>query len=188
MTSLVLAGSIKVAFLPDDLVAEISFESANDVEFLIGDAPGADLSLQHLLKRLGCQRVSVFFTGERVRNNVNNWPTKKIETGLKSKSSAVHAFKDRAMTNLADRGLMLWDGVSAGTLANIIDLVKLGKACTLYLADTGERLELMSESDLESVAEMSPAAFATASKRLRTYYSRKNKIEAASDRDSDTLF
>ena len=64
-----------------------------------------------------------------IRNNLGNWQVEKVESGLKSKSSAVHAFKDRKMSQIADVGLMIWDCKSAGTLSNVIDLLEQGKNC-----------------------------------------------------------
>jgi ssDNA-specific exonuclease RecJ len=121
-----------------------------------------------------------------VRHNFGNWETEKIDSGLKTKSHAMHAAKDRTMTALADTGLMIWDTLSAGTLSNLIDLLNQGKPCQIYVAGEDSNLYyLNTEKDLDRWAERYPEVFEEAEKRLKTFAKRASKNE---DTEGQTLF
>jgi hypothetical protein len=68
------------------------------------------------------------------RNNVANWPTKRVEASGNRKDFAYYAAKDLAMAEDAKCGVMLWDGKSKGTLNNVQQLLSRGKKVLVYLA------------------------------------------------------
>jgi hypothetical protein len=45
-----------------------------------------------------------------------------------------HTAKDLAMAESADCGFMLWDGLSKGTLNNILNLLERGKKSVVYFS------------------------------------------------------
>jgi len=183
----VIGGSRHLSVIPEEVGLKIQDLMNSNAEFLVGDAPGSDWAFQMYLKKVGYKIVSVFTSAEDIRHNVGNWPYTKIESGLKSKSSAVHAFKDRHMTKFAELGIMIWDGESAGTLSNIIDLINQGKECYLYFGPQQEFYMIDSQSSLNRSLVDYPEVFEEAHKRLDTFKSREKK-RAAESNLADTLF
>jgi hypothetical protein len=172
---IVLGGSRFIGIVPSNVVELLDNWNRKGFEFLVGDAPGADLAFQKVLKSIGCTKVTVFSSAGFIRNNYGNWPSEKINSGLKSKSNAVHAFKDRHMTLTADFGLMLWDGKSAGTLSNVIDLVSTGKECKVWMETDSELYNFDNQSSLDSWLDLYPEVKAEAHKRLKIFSRRQSK-------------
>jgi hypothetical protein len=169
----VLAGSRKLAFLPNQVKSTLEELLEIESEFLVGDAPGIDTTFQSFLANRKYKFVKVYSSANYVRNNVGRWESELIETTLKSITSSRHAFKDREMCLKADIGIFVWDQESAGTLSNAIDLLEQGKTCWMYnvLDDEFVRFESIQEfnewlSPFQEVAE-------EARQRLRRYRNRK---------------
>jgi len=180
---LVLGGSRHLEKIPQELVDFLQERNQAGDEFLVGDAQGSDTSFQQVLKRMGVRSVTVFTSAGYVRNNLGMWPSEEIDSGLQSKSNAVHAIKDRYMTSLADSGLMLWDCKSAGTLSNIIDLVESGKNCKIWVAQDSELCSFDNKPSLEKWLALYPEVATEAIKRLSTFRRREAKRKAASQPD-----
>lgn len=175
MIKVVLGGSRKLGFMPEEVAARIEDYINLGAEFLVGDAPGIDTVFQAILNSNGYRNVTVLSSAEFIRNNVGNWDTKYIDSGLKSKSHARHAAKDRFMTSEAEAGIMIWDKESAGTLANVIDLVNSGKPCLLFIAGDNELINLETPSTLEVVLSDYQDVKEEAEQRLNAYERRQNK-------------
>lgn len=171
----VLGGSRKLAFMPEEVLLRLEKYMDKDAEFLVGDAPGIDTTFQEILKRNGYKKVTVLSSNDHVRNNLGNWVTRLIDSGLKSKSAARHTAKDRIMTAEAELGLMIWDKESAGTLANVIDLVNSGKSCLMYIAGDNELIEIENQSTLESLLAKYQEVGTEAKGRLNAYDRRTKK-------------
>ena len=180
---LVLGGSRHIEKIPQELVQILEERCESGDEFLVGDAPGSDTAFQQILEKIGATFVKVFSSAGYVRNNVGNWPTEEIDSGLQSKSNAVHAFKDRYMTGIADSGLMLWDCKSAGTLSNVIDLVESGKDCQIWVAQDSELYKFDNQSSLEEWLTLYPEVEAEARKRLSTFRRREIKRNTTNQPD-----
>jgi hypothetical protein len=172
---IVLGGSRFLEKIPQNLVDLIEEWNDSGSEFLVGDAPGADSAFQKFLKKIGSKAVTVYSSAGYVRNNHGNWESKEIESGLQSKSNAIHAFKDRFMTSIADAGLMLWDCESAGTLSNVIDLVECGKTCRIWVASEAELYNFDNLTSLEKWLGQYPDVTKEARKRLNTFRRRSVK-------------
>jgi hypothetical protein len=69
----------------------------------------------------------------------------------KERNFAFYAAKDKAMSEEADCGFMLWDGVSNGTLNNVLNLVERGKKVALYFSPKKEFLTIQSLDDIQSL-------------------------------------
>jgi hypothetical protein len=106
------------------------------MHIVIGDANGADRAMQRQLAEWHYPAVEVFFVGPAPRNNVGQWPTRHIPTPARAKGFDYYSVKDVAMAREAECGLMLWDGESRGTLANVDNLVRDSKPVALYVAPT----------------------------------------------------
>src|SRR5271170_2059874 len=79
------------------------------------------------------------------RNNVGGWRVRKISaTGTRRGSLDFYTEKDRAMTDAATVGLMVWDGKSAGTLLNALRLLNQRKNVVVYVAPAKQFRELKS--------------------------------------------
>ncbi len=172
---IVLGGSRFLDRIPENLVEKLIEWKDAHFEFLVGDAPGADSAFQKSLKRIGSTKVTVYSSAGYIRNNFGKWETKEVASGLLSKSNAVHAFKDRLMTSLADRGLMLWDCESAGTLSNVIDLVESGKSCQIWVSADSEIYNFDNQKSLDNWLKNYPDVAQEARKRLNTYRRREAK-------------
>jgi len=172
---IVLGGSRFIETIPRTLVDLLQEWVESGFNFLVGDAPGADLAFQKILQQLKAQSVIVHTSAGYVRNNYGNWISKEIDSGLKSKSNAIHAFKDRYMTLQADIGLMLWDCKSAGTLSNVIDLVEAGKSCKVWVAIDSKLYNFDNQASLQNWLYQYPEARDEALKRLTTFRRREIK-------------
>jgi hypothetical protein len=183
----VLGGSRHLEFMPPEVSQKLNDLISTGSEFLVGDAPGSDRAFQKYLLLNRYSAVKIFSSAEDIRNNLGNWPSEKIESGLKSKSSAVHAFKDRHMTKIADLGIMVWDGESAGTLSNVLDLLDAGKECYIYLGIEQEFFKVDNKNSLMKLLVKYPGALEEASKRLDTFRSREAKRNTPKE-ELQTLF
>ena len=172
---IVLGGSRKLAYMPQEVMSRLETYMAKNAEFLVGDAPGIDSKFQEILKKNGYKNVTVLSRADQVRNNLGNWVTRLIDSGLKSKSAARHTAKDRVMTSEAETGVMIWDKESAGTLANVIDLVQSGKSCLVYIAGDNELIEIDTQSTLEDLLNRHTEIGIEAKNRLNAYDKRLNK-------------
>jgi len=99
---IVLGGSRHLEFIPTEIADRLVEWIEDSSEFLVGDAPGTDRAFQLFLSSKKYPEVTVYTSADEIRNNLGGWAVEKVESGLKSKSSAVHAFKDRKMSERAD--------------------------------------------------------------------------------------
>ena len=172
---IVLGGSRHLEFVPNEIVERLLEWMESSSEFLVGDAPGSDRAFQIFLKSKKYHDVTVYTSADEIRNNLGNWKAEKVESGLKSKSNAVHAFKDRKMSQIADVGLMIWDCKSAGTLSNVIDLLQQGKNCFIWVAPDSDLYQFDNSASLDKWMAHYPAVRDEALKRLFTFYKREAK-------------
>ena len=117
----------------------------------------------------------VFTSVGQARANVGQWEERYIDSGLKSQSAAKHTVKDRIMVSKADEGLMVWDGSSPGTLANVIDLFEAEKPSRIWTPDDDLLWTVDSPSHLEGLRCRFPEAASEAQKLLATYRRRISK-------------
>ena len=100
----------------------------------VGDANGADKAAQRWFGDRAYSNVTVFHSCDEPRNNLGRWETRRIVPKSKKKDFYFHAAKDLAMAEQADYGFMLWDGVSKGTLNNILNLLERRKKVVVFLS------------------------------------------------------
>jgi len=132
-TKVFIAGSMNIKHLDPKVKERIDNIVAQDFEVLVGDADGADTSIQWHLFNLGRAKATVFCSGQRPRNNVGDWPTQPVETKHAEGSRAFFTAKDVRMAELADIGLMVWDTKSTGTLSNVIELLVRKKKSVVFV-------------------------------------------------------
>ena len=173
--TVVLGGSRNHNQLPDEVVERLQTWINEGVDFVVGDASGIDTVFQSVLKKYKDVQVRVFTSAPHVRSNLGDWPVVPVDSGLKSRGSAMHTAKDREMTRIADSGLLTWDGRSAGTLANVIDLADQGKDTYLYVAPERSLRHVENALGITELAHAYPEPFAEAQKRLRQFAKRNAK-------------
>jgi probable addiction module antidote protein len=132
MNTIFIGGSRHISRLPSEIMDRLKNVMANQHCVLVGDANGADKAVQKFFADATYGNVTVFYTGEKFRNNLGHWPTCHVEPPKDAKGFQFYAAKDREMAARADFGLMIWDGKSSGTLLNILRLAKAGKISVLY--------------------------------------------------------
>jgi hypothetical protein len=178
---IVLAGSRKLAFIPEEVITLLQDLIQDNHTFFIGDAPGIDTTFQQFMVEKGSVNVEIFSSAGYVRNNLGKWREHQIETTLKSKSNALHAFKDREMCKQADLGIMIWDQDSAGTLSNAIDLLSRDKTCFIYNAVDQEFVRFETSESLEEWLTKYPEVAQEAHSRLNRF---RNRMKIGSKLDS----
>lgn len=131
MTTVFVGGSRRVSRLSAEAKERLNNVVGSGFNVIVGDANGADKAVQKHLADSAYEKVTVFCSGGRCRNNLGNWPTRNIEAPISAKGFQFYAAKDREMAREADFGLMLWDGKSAGTVLNVLRLIGAGNKVVL---------------------------------------------------------
>ena len=133
MTTVFIAGSMNIKHLDAKVKDRIANIVASGFEVVVGDADGADTSIQRQLLDLGHQNTTVYCSGETPRNNVGAWPVHVVTTKHAPGTRAFFTAKDLAMAAAADVGLMVWDAKSTGTLSNVIELLARKKKSVVFV-------------------------------------------------------
>jgi hypothetical protein len=144
-----ISGSIKIKDVPKCAIEKINSIIDKNFQILIGDAKGVDSLIQKYLVKKSFQNVVVYFAGDSIRNNLGNWPTKQIIGNNKEKGRDLYTLKDIEMAVDADYGLMIWDGESKGTLANIKQMKNRNKRFFVIMKEI-----LVLDKNVESIIEM----------------------------------
>jgi hypothetical protein len=107
--SIFISGSRSIAELSPPIRARIDNIVNKGFSILIGDASGADRTVQQYLANKGYPSVTVFCTGA-CRNNIGWWETKVSYAKAGQTGFEFYKLKDEVMARKADYGFMLWDG------------------------------------------------------------------------------
>ena len=143
-----VAGSRALSRLNPQITERLDNIMRQNFSVLIGDANGADKAVQHYLAKVGYRNVVVYCM-EVCRNNLGHWPVRPHATdpGVK-RDRFYYGIKDSAMVKDATCGFMLWDGVSKGTLTNVIGLLNADKNALLYISAEKEFFNICNVRDL----------------------------------------
>jgi len=182
----VLGGSRQIVNLPSEVKVLLDEKVSLNELFYIGDAPGSDTSFQSFFANKQYKNIRIFSSAGYIRNNVGNWDWELIDSGLKSKSNSVHAFKDRHMCKFSNSGIMIWDCQSAGTLSNAIDLVRQGKNCYIWVAPDSDLYQFDNQKSLEKWMKSYQDVRDEALKRLAKFD--KREIKRKSTNSQPKLF
>jgi hypothetical protein len=134
MTSVFIGGSRNITRLPSPVAQRLDNIIAQEMTILVGDANGADKCVQRYLADKKYEKVVVYCIEGACRNNIGSWEAKPTVAPSSAKGFNLYKLKDEAMTQAASYGFMLWDAKSAGTLNNIINLLKLNKKTLVYFS------------------------------------------------------
>lgn len=130
-----IAGSRSIGKLDDYAHAKLASICAKGYDVLIGDCYGVDALAQSYFCRLSYEKVVVYATLGRARNNLGNWVVRGIPIPKGVYGYRLYEIKDIAMADDADFGFMIWDGKSQGTKRNIERLRRQGKRVLVHLPD-----------------------------------------------------
>jgi len=133
MTTVFIAGSISISRLHAKVQERINNIVSSDFNVVVGDAEGADTSIQECLLKYQARKVTVYCTGDAPRNNVAKWPVHKVTSKSKAGTRAYFTAKDLEMARRSDYGFMIWDCKSTGTLSNVIELLKEKKKSVVFV-------------------------------------------------------
>jgi hypothetical protein len=147
MMKVFIGGSRRISRLSSEVHRRLDELLAKNLPIVVGDAPGVDKSVQQYLYEKGYRHVEVFCAGDRCRNNLGNWPINQAAVHSSRRDFNFYATKDLRMSEEASFGLMIWDGESAGTLMNVLRLIKQNKDVVIFEAPKNRFLELKSESE-----------------------------------------
>lgn len=128
-----IAGSMNIKNLDRKVKERIDTIVDSHLEVVIGDADGADTSVQWHLFNHGGAKATVFCSGTEPRNNVGEWPVECVQTKFAQGSRAYFTAKDLRMAEVADYGLMIWDTKSTGTLSNVLELLARKKKSVVFV-------------------------------------------------------
>ncbi|MDL2281493.1 hypothetical protein LJC44_00055 [Parabacteroides sp. OttesenSCG-928-G06] len=122
-----ISGSISIKNLRENDIPFLEQIIEGNRTILIGDAFGLDKAVQEYLCENEYQDVIVYYSGENIRNNIGEWPTKQIPNPDNLSGRLLYKLKDKAMGDDCDSALMFWDGKSKGTEQNMAYLDELDK-------------------------------------------------------------
>lgn len=122
-----IGGSKNICSLPDVAKAYLRYLIDIRAKILVGDCGGADCAVQRFFTSANYQNVTVYYSGEKARNSVGNHTQVNVVSDEIAGTFEYHRSKDIKMELECDIGFMIWDGISKGTLQNIIDLTAIRK-------------------------------------------------------------
>jgi hypothetical protein len=105
-----ISGSISIKSLDEDELGALEQVIEGNRDILIGDAYGVDKAVQQILAVQNYQSVTVYFSGEKPRNNIGNWQTKQIPNPENLTGRSRYQLKDKAMADDCDSAIIFWDG------------------------------------------------------------------------------
>lgn len=167
-TTVFIAGSMNIKRLDAKVKERIENIVSQNFDVVVGDADGADTSIQSHLSSLQNAKATVFCSGRRPRNNVGGWPVQIVESKYTEGSRAFFTSKDLRMAEIADFGLMVWDAKSTGTLSNVLELLVRKKKCVVFVNKTKTFKTVASVEQFEELLIfMSEEAKRRADERIR---------------------
>lgn len=136
---------------------------------VVGDADGIDAEIQRFFSSMNYAHGAVHYSARHPRNHFGAWLPVYDAPPVGAKGYAIHAAKDRAMAGMADRGVMIWNGRSTGTILNVLRLLRRGKPSPLYLVGDGDGTEYRFEAmgHWRDFIERQPSSWR---KRVMTYW------------------
>jgi len=151
MTKIFIGGSRKLSKLNADIRGRLDSIMQNGDIILIGDANGADKSVQKYLFDKNYRSVCVFCVGHYCRNNVGIWEIKSVKASSSVRDFHYYSIKDLWMVKESDFGFMIWDTKSKGTLNNMINLLKESKPVVVYFFSDKNFYTLHTFNDLKKL-------------------------------------
>ncbi len=175
MTIVFIAGSLSIKRLDPLFLDRIRAVVESGFAVVVGDAEGADTSIQKALLEFGAENVTIYCSGTSPRNNIGGWPVESVHSTKAPGSRAFFVAKDIKMAAIANYGLMIWDAKSTGTLSNVIELLNYERGCRVFVNKNRKFITVADASGLKQLADfMSEGARAKAEDKINL----SNKIAA----------
>ena len=143
-----VGGSRKIIYLDPTVIDRLENIVGAGGTILIGDANGVDKSVQRFLNDINYKNVIVYYVGDSFRNNIGSWETQNIACDSKKKDFYFFTCKDVAMSDDANYGFMIWDGISKGTINNAVNLLRADKKVLIFNSKKREFFSLKTMHDL----------------------------------------
>ena len=128
-----VAGSKFINRLDKPAIDQLENIIANENNILVGDCIGVDTAVQEFCAERHYDRVTVYASNGRARNNVGNFAVKGVPVRSNIHPTDYYKQKDISMATDADCGFMVWDGKSRGTKNNIDMLMKMKKPVLVFI-------------------------------------------------------
>lgn len=155
MKKVFISGSIKIRALKSSFLERLDKILLDEnLCIILGDANGADKSIQTALHERNAQRVEIYCSGDSPRNNIGDWKINKIYTNAKHGTREFFTAKDKRMSQAADYGLMVWDGKSTGTLSNVLELIKNGKPSRVFVHKEQRFVTIQISDDIQKLLNL----------------------------------
>jgi hypothetical protein len=155
MKRVFISGSIGIKKLPDEIIESLDRIEQQQFEVLVGDAKGVDLLIQKKLQDDRYSNVLVCSIYEEPRNLLSDrFKTCQVECDSSIRSERKkQTFKDSYMTRNSDYSLVVWDGKSKGSYANIVRSLEQDQAIKIYLSPEKRFLEKdeITERNMEKI-------------------------------------
>jgi hypothetical protein len=179
MTKVFFGGSRSLSRLNQHIKKRASNVIDEGFVVLVGDANGADKAIQKFFADRAYPHVIVFHTGTACRNNLGNWSTRSVAVKGTLRDFNYYAAKDLAMSREANYGFMIWDGESAGTINNVLNLVEHGKKVVIHIAPRKEFLTLRTIADAARLVDYVDPARASALDKKVEFHRRISSTRVA---------
>ncbi|KYD05526.1 hypothetical protein MXL46_07230 [Heyndrickxia sporothermodurans] len=150
-----IAGPRAISRLNKDVMERLNNIIKNNFTVLVGDANGVDKQIQEFCHSLNYNKVRVFASNGKARNNIGEWEVYKVDVDRNVKGFDFYAAKDLEMAKKADYGFMIWNGKSKGTLNNIHNLVNLNKKVLVYFTPDKQFYTIRSLNDVNKLGNKS---------------------------------
>ena len=149
MNTVFIGGSRHVSRLSVQVKERLDNVIEKGHRVIVGDANGADKAVQRHFLEAAYKKVTVFCTGNSPRNNLGKWHTQNVPPPKNAQGFQFYAAKDREMAREADFGLMIWDSKSAGTILNVLRLIRAGKIAVLINVPEKSSTNIKTEANWE---------------------------------------
>ena len=181
MPTVFISGSMRIKNLDKKILQRIDSIVERNHKVIIGDASGVDSSIQNLLNQKEYKNVTVFCSGDTVRNNIGKWPVNKVFVEKKTSTARLfYTAKDIQMAETCDVGFMIWDSKSTGTLSNVLELLKQQKNSLVFINKLKGFKKVCNLSDFEElISIMNGNSFEKADKKIKL----RNKISTLRQMD-----
>ena len=140
--SVFISGSISIKKLPIEVIKSIDTMIKKNMTILVGDAPGIDTLVQDLCHEKNYLNVIVYTITSSPRYKANQEFQEKtifVNQDIKSQRER-QTYKDSAMSKDSIFSLVVWDGSSKGSYANIKRALEKQKKVKVYYQDVEDYL------------------------------------------------
>lgn len=140
--SVFISGSIAIKKLPSQVQESIQTMIDKKMTILVGDAPGIDTLVQDLCNKQEYTNVIVYTITSCPRYKANkDFQEKSIFVDQEIKKERERqTYKDKAMSKDSTFSLVVWDGSSKGSYANILRALESHKKVKVYYQNINDYL------------------------------------------------